>query len=45
MTVIPALRRLRQEGHGFKTSLGYTVRSLLSSLSLKKRRNDEHLRK
>jgi hypothetical protein len=26
MPVIPALRRLRQEGHEFKTSLGYTAR-------------------
>jgi hypothetical protein len=24
--IIPALRRLRQEGHEFKTSLGYTAR-------------------
>jgi hypothetical protein len=33
MLIIPAVRRLRQEGLRFKTSLGYIVRACLSPSS------------
>jgi hypothetical protein len=45
MPIISALRRLRQEDHEFKTSLGYTVRPCLYTLPLPPTPKKKKLRK